>query len=644
MRVLGLGILATFAVSCASTTFPKLDVKALPKPPDDSRDAKWLVLLDESEARFEPGKTGPELVLTERWRIKMLRAAEVPPVRAFWSRTFEELVSIRGRIIGPDGVEKPLDLSKQSEQPAFSSSILFSDSRVAIVPVPPIPVGGVFETEVVTRQRSMEHFTVRQTFGGSEPVALARLLVLAPKDWDVRWKVLAYDGATVGAVDGERDGLRTWTFERTDLPATEVEGSGPPLANRLPQVVLRLETWLENGKQKHPPANPEELSRFLARGGDERDVPTPELEATVKKVLEGVEDTREAKARALYEYTCREVQYCAIEIGLGGWFPHPAKDVHAARYGDCKDKANYLRTLLTIAGIPSYNAAIFSHDGSPKEFALPSLGANFNHQIAAVQLPGKIVFADPTWRAVPFGELPPNDQGAPVLIISAEGHDLQMTPESTAADNTEQQKMTLSLQPDGDASGTFSLSATGARALPWKRRWLEGTGQASRWVGEQLWLRAPLIREFTQRTRSDFEKTVEIEGTLGARRIAADAGQGRLLIRPWDVFEPWMQTWDEKRKSPVISRFADTRTITVDLTLPAGSSIATATTERKVESAFGTFRLTTKLEGNTLKIERTLLRKSRRVAVSALPEFNDFVGDVTNAEMEPIFVKLGGAP
>lgn len=639
MRVFGWGILALFAVSCASS-FPKLDVKTLPKPVDDSRDAKWLVLLDESEARFEAGKNGPELVLTERWRIKMLRAAEVPPVRAFWSRTFEELVSIRGRIIGPDGVEKPLDLSKQSEYPAFSSSVLFIDSRVAVVPVPPIPVGGVFESEVVTRQRSTEHFTVRQTFGGSEPTALSRLIALAPKDWEVRWKVLAYDGTTLEPVQGERDGQRTWTFERTDLPGTELEASGPPLANRLPQVVLRLETWLDGGKQKHPPANPAELSRFLAKGGDPRDVPTPELEATVKKVLEGVENTPEAKARALYEYTCRELQYCAIEIGLGGWFPHPAKDVHAARYGDCKDKANYLRTLLTIAGIQSYNAAIFSHDGSPKEFALPSLGANFNHQIAAVQLPDKLVFADPTWRAVPFGELPPNDQGAPVLIISNEGHDLQLTPESTAAENTEQQKMTLALQPDGDASGTFSLSATGARALPWKRRWLEGTGQASRWVGEQLWLRAPLVRDFTQRTKSDFEKTVEVEGTIGARRIAADAGQGRLLIRPWDVFEPWIQTWDEKRKSTVVSRFSDTRTISIDLTLPAGSTIA-GNTERKIESAFGTFRLTTRLEGNTLKIERTLARKQRRLAVTALPDFNTFVSNVTSAEMEPIFVKLG---
>lgn len=644
MRVFGWGTLALFVASSCASSFPALDLKTLPAPAGDSKEAKWLVLLDEQEAHFVAGKAGPELVLTERWRIRVLRPTEVPPVRASWSRTFEELISIRGRIIGADGVEKPLDTSKQQEMPAFSNSVLFSDSRVATVPVPPVPVGGVFESEVVTRLRSMEHFAVRQAFGGTQPTAVARLVAFAPKDWDMRWKVLAYEGVSVDAVQGERDGQRTWTFEKKDLPAVELEPSGPPLATRLPQVVLRLETWREGAQEKHPPATPVELSRLLARGTDERDAPTPELTETVKKVLAGVEDTHEAKARALYEYVCREVQYCAIEIGLGGWFPHPAKDVHAARYGDCKDKANYLRTLLSIAGVQAYNAAIYSHDGTPRDFALPSLGLNFNHQIAAVQLPGKLVFADPTWRAVPFGDLPPNDQGAPVLVISPEGHDLQVTPESAAADNTEQQRLKLSLQPDGDASGTFTLTATGARALPWKRRWLEGTGQANRWVEQQLWVRAPLVRTFSQRTRTDFEKTVEVEGALGARRIAAEAGPGRLLIRPVDVFEPWLQTWDEQRKSPVVSSYSDTRTVSLELALPPGSSISTANSERTVESAHGTFKLTTRLENGTLKIERTLSRKQRRVVVTALRDFNAFVSNVLSAEMEPVFVKLGGTP
>jgi transglutaminase-like putative cysteine protease len=644
-------LLCVVLCGCATANFAPLDVKALP-PATDFPGAKWVVLLNEQEARFVPGAEGPEVVTTERWRIKVLRATEVPRVQVSYSRTFEEVVSIRGRIITPAGEVRPLDVSKQLDVPAFSNSILFSDARVTVVPVPPVPVGGVFEYEVVTKHRNMQHFVVAQHFGGTEPVEVDRLVALAPKGWEVRWKLLAYDTATMEPVVTERDGLQQWTFERTHLPAFEAEPSGPALRFRLPRLVMRLETWLDSaGAAHHPPSTPEELSRMLAKGGASASQATPDIEATVKQVLVGVEDTPEAKARALYEYTCREVQYCAIEIGFGGWFPHAAKDVHAARYGDCKDKANYLRTLLNVAGLTAYSAAIYSHDGTPQEFSLPSLGVNFNHQILAVELPQGLVFADPTWRSVPSGDLPPNDQGAPVLVISDKGHELQRTPESKPQDNTEHQRLTLTLDRGGDASGRFHVTASGARALPWKARWLEGTGTAKRWVEDQLWLRAPLVREVKPVERHDFARTVDVEGELGARRIAFDAGPGRLVIRPVDVFSPWVQTWSTGRKSPVVSRFVDTRTVTLELKVPAGAALEAGGGERLVEGPNGTWKLSAKLEGGVLTVERRFEKKQRRLQVSALNDFNRFVREVLLAESKPLLLtvppvtaSVGGAP
>jgi transglutaminase-like putative cysteine protease len=634
-------LLGLLLMSCA-TSLPPLELKGLPGAKEHP-DAKWVVLLSEQEARFGPGEGGPEVRITERWRVKVLKPADVPPVRVGYSRTFEQVESIRGRVIAPDGKETALDLSKQADYPANSSSVLFQDSRVVVVPVPPVPVGGVFEYEVVTRHRDMQHFVVQQTFGGDQPTVAERLVLLTPKGWEVRWKLLAYDAAPLEPTTGERDGLQVMTFERRDLPATELDAAGPPLATRLPTVVARLETWLDaKGAAGHPPGTPEELSRQLAQKYEAGRQPTPELEATVAKVLQGVEATPEARARALYEYVCREVQYCAIEIGLGGWYPHAAKDVHAARYGDCKDKANYLQTLLTIAGIPAYPTTIYSHEGTAREFTLPSLAANFNHEILAVQLPSGLVYADPTWRAVPFGELPPNDQGAPVLLIAPEGRPLEKTPESAAADNVEHQRLALTLGGDGEASGTFTLTASGARALPWKSRWLAGTGQAKRWVEDQLWVRAPLVRRVAHKTKADFAKTVEVEGELGVRRVAHPAGAGRLVVRPVDLFEPWLQTWNTERKSPVVARVLDTRAVTVELSLPLGSTLEGMTSRKeRVDGAHGTYTLSARVTGTTLTLERRLERKQRKVVVSALREYNGFASLVLAAESKPLFIKVG---
>ncbi|MFO0593683.1 MAG: DUF3857 domain-containing protein [Myxococcaceae bacterium] len=621
---------------CASS-FPALNLASLPVA-KDFPGAKWVMLEEEQDATWTLGKTGPELRRVTRERLRVLRPAEVPPIRVTYDRTFETIESIKARVVDADGKEKPVDLEPARDTPLFTSSMLFADSRVRTVPVPPVPVNGVLEWEVVTRRTDMQHFVVTNYFGGVEPTKSSRLVLRAPKSWQVRWKLLAYDSVGFSPTERDEGDQHLIVFERSDLKGVEREPSGPPVAARLPVVIARLETWFDP-QEKHPPLTPEELSRQTAAVDEGRAKATPELEATVKRVLTGVEDTPRAKARALYEYVCREIQYCAIEIGLGGWYPHPASDVHAARYGDCKDKANYLHSLLTIAGIASYPAGIYSHDGTPRDFALPSLAVNFNHEIIAVQLPEGLVYADPTWRTVPFGELPPNDQGAPVLPFSAEGHGVLMTPESGPDDNTEAQRFVLKLLPGGDAEGTFQLTATGARALPWKSRWLERTGETRRWVEDQLWVRAPLVREVTSKPEGDFAPRVEVGGTLGARRVATDTGLGTLYVRPMDLFANWLQTWNTRRTSAVIERFAEKRVAEVWLELPPGAKLE-STRETRVEGPAGVFTLSSKLEGSTLKVVRTFERRQRKLAVSTLAGFNVFVRDALKAEATPIVIKV----
>lgn len=627
-------------LGCASS-LPKLALEGLPDAKEHP-DARWVVLLDEEEARFEPGKDGPEVVTTTRWRIKVLKPTDVPALSIGYSRTFTTIESVRGRVIAPDGKETPLDDEKRFDFPGFDGSVLFTDSRVLHVPVPPVPVGGVFEYEVVKRRRDMQHFSVGTTFGNSEPTERARLVVSAPRDWTVGWKVRHDDGKLAPTITETAD-RRTWTFAREKLPGVEREPEGPPASARVPEVIARLERWVHAGQRQQSPATPEELSRQLAARYAEAATTTPELEAAVKEALTGVEDTPEAKARALYEYACRRVQYCAIEIGLGGWYPHAAKDVHATRYGDCKDKATYLHALLTLAGVRSAPTLIYAHDGTPRDFAVPSLGANFNHAILAVFLPGdRVVFADPTHRAVPFGELPTSDQGAPVLPVTAEGAPLTTTPESPASLNVERQRFTFTLQPDGEATGQFQLETAGARAQPWKHKWLEGTGSARRFIEERLWLKAPLVRDARRVTEGDFSPTVELRGELVARRVASALAGDRLAVRPLDLFSPWFQQYGEGRASAVVSPTRETRVAEVVFQLPPGQVLLSPPREVKVEGPSGTYRLSAHVDGARLTLTRSFERTQRLLPPSAVADFNRFAAAVFAAEAEPLVLGAKG--
>src|SRR5271157_5750423 len=68
---------------------------------------------------------------------------------------------------------------------------------------------------------------------------------------------------------------------------------------------------------------------------DGRRNPSPEISARVQQ-LTAEATTFGAKVRALTAFLQSDVRYVAIEIGVGGFQPHPALDIFRSRYGDCK--------------------------------------------------------------------------------------------------------------------------------------------------------------------------------------------------------------------------------------------------------------------------------------------------------------------
>src|SRR3989442_926581 len=91
------------------------------------------------------------------------------------------------------------------------------------------------------------------------------------------------------------------------------------------------------------------------------------------------------KMQALAEFVQHDIRYVAIELGIGGWQPHPAADVFVHRYGDCKDKATLMRSMLREIGVDSYHVVINTRRGS----ITPETPAHrgFNHAIIAIRLP-----------------------------------------------------------------------------------------------------------------------------------------------------------------------------------------------------------------------------------------------------------------
>ncbi len=631
-------------LSCA-TPFPKLDLTTLPKPADFP-DAKYVVLLDELHVRYAPGEKGKaEAVLTERWRVKVLKATALPNVSASYDTEFSEVVSMSGRSVMPDGTERPLDVSKAVDRPVFDSSTLFSNTRVRTVAAPALPVGAVFESLVVTRLRDVEPGAPLQVLGGWEPVKEARLVVDAPSSWKVRWVARTFDGPTdlQPTETSLPDGFTRRVFERRDVASLPSDPGAPDVWSRHLRVRVRLDEWTEDGQVKRTPQSPEALSALGYVQHLDRAQLTPELEAAAKEALKGVPDEPFAKARALYEYTCRRIQYCAVEIGYGGWIPHAAKDVHAQRWGDCKDKATYLHTLLKVAGIASSPTAIASHDGWPRPFEVPSLGANFNHEILAVHLPGGTVYADPTTRAVPFGQLPWRDSDAVVLEAAKEGAPLKKTPPTSPAQNVEVHRYEVTLDDKGNAQGRFHLDARGDNASGHKGRKLMGTGRLQTWARGQLWLKNAEVVSAAFDDRADFAEGSAVSGELSARRVVARGLGSASLLRVSDILSSWMPEVRPERTTPFAWKWLATTDVELIVTFPAGVTVSTLPENVTLTSGYGEYSLTWKRTGQGLMVSRHFRRDQRVVQPGEMAEVHAFVEKVSLAELTPAVIRFGGA-
>src|SRR6266496_2126173 len=182
--------------------------------------------------------------------------------------------------------------------------------------------------------------------------------------------------------------------------------------------------------------------------------------------------------RALY---VTGVQTCALPI----WQPHPAAEVFTHHYGDCKDKATLLGSMLHEIGIDSYYVVINSERGSVTPETPAHMGG-FDHAVIAIKLPdgimdaslaatmvhpklGKILFFDPTDELTPFGQLGGALQANYGLLVMPDGGELVKLPALPPAMNGIRRTANLTLNGTGTLSGDVQEVRVGDRA--WSQRW-----------------------------------------------------------------------------------------------------------------------------------------------------------------------------
>jgi len=366
------------------------------------------------------------------------------------------------------------------------------------------------------------------------------------------------------------------------------------------------------------------------------------------------------KMKALAQFVQHDIRYVAIELGIGGWQPHAAPEVFTHRYGDCKDKATLLSSMLSQIGVESYYVVINSERG----FVTPEMPANvggFDHVVLAIKLPGnaadpsliatmdhprlgKILFYDPTNELTPFGQIGGYLQANYGLLVTPEGGELVALPKQPSTMNSVRRTAKLTLDQAGKLKGEVNETRIGDRA--WSERWRlrTVTKDADRIKPiEDLLAGSLSLFHVTHATVLNLSQTDQPFGfsySFEAENYAKNAG-GLLLIRPrvLGIKSSALLETKEPRKFAIEFEGPSRDTDTFEITIPPGYEVDDLPPPVDADYTFASYHSKTEVKGNVIDYTRTFEVKELSVPVAQAEDLRKFYRIIAGDERNTVVLK-----
>jgi hypothetical protein len=364
--------------------------------------------------------------------------------------------------------------------------------------------------------------------------------------------------------------------------------------------------------------------------------------------------------RALAEFMQHDIRYVGIELGIGGWQPHPAAEVFSHRYGDCKDKATLMAAMLREIGIESDYVVINTERGAVTP-AVPAHLSAFDHVVLALKLPdglkdpsliatiqhskqGRLLFFDPTNELIPFGQIGGYLQANYGLLVTPDGGELTELPQQPAAMNSIERTGKLTLDAAGTLKGEVKEMRLGDRASRERGRQRNLTNNTDRIKPIEDLLASSLSSfQITHATLVNLHQTDRPFGfdyTFESPNYAKNAGN-LLLVRPRVIGSKslgFLETKDP-RKFAIELEEPTRDTDTFEITIPAGYVVDDLPPPVDADYSFASYHAKTVVNGNVVDYTRTFELKELSVPVEKADDLRKFYRIIAGDERNTVVLK-----
>ena len=627
------------SVLAADTAPDWLRAAAQEKVPEYDKDTDAIILLDETQTTVQ---NNGEIDSLHRVAIRLLR----PEARNHYGGVtvpFDKdtkVSYVKAWTIESNGQAISMGDKDVIEQ-GYLNDIMYTDERAKSLRFAEANPGNVVGYEYVQRNRPYM-FEDDWWFQDRSPVLTARLVLQLPSGWEFTTSWFNYPQQ-----EPQSAGSNRYVWEVKNLAAIEKEPEMPPWEAVAGWAGVKYFPS-DRALRAKSSGSWQDIGLWYVGLTQSSRIASPQIGQKVSELTSAIPDPL-GKIRALTDYMQRNIRYYAVEIGIGGYQPHPAPEVFSHQYGDCKDKATLLSAMLSQIGVESYYVIVDTHRGVVHP-NYPSL--DFNHVILAIRLPdavqdaslysivhdpklGRLLIFDPTNERVPLGYLPWYLQENYGLLIAPDGGELISLPLLPPPTNRLLRTAKFSLSPAGDLSGDVQEMEWGGPAAEERAKFL--TAQPSKRAEIFEYFLGNFLNNFTLTGASlgnldKYDQTLSLNYKFVAPGYANAAGD-LLFLRPrvlGDKSTEMLRLFTEQkpRKYPIQFQEATRQDDVFDISLPAGYVVDGLPQPVQAECDYATYRSEIKVADGVLHYQRTFEIKDVLVPTEKLSSIRDFLQQI----------------
>jgi hypothetical protein len=616
----------------------------LPTPAFEIKNVPAVILHNEENISItSEGK----ITRTNRFAVRVLirEGREEAIARVVYQTDGEKVRDIKGWLIRANGQTKDYG-KKETIDVAAVSNDLYNEARIKLIDATDdTDAGDVFGYETITEERGIfSQFSFQ--FQERLPVLKSRCTLNLPEGWKAE-SVTFNHPKVEPTVSGS-----SYSWEINNLQPINYEPSSPRWSSISPRLAISFFPTQATATQIRTFSNWNDVARWMSEVEDPQANINDDIAGKVQELTANAKSELE-KIQAIARYV-QQIQYISIQVGTktgGGYRPNLATEVFAKSYGDCKDKANLMRAMLSVVKIPAFMVSITADDPMyvRAEWASPH---QFNHCIIAIKvsddinLPsvvthpklGRLLIFDPTDAYTQVGDLPEDQQGSLALIDHKDSDSLLRMPILPPEMSQVERNIEVSLSPEGSISGKVSEKSIGQSASEERGR-LRNLSSADynrmieNWIGRGVnGVKATKIAPKDNVQEGSFNLDVEFGANSYAQLM-----QGRLMVfKPAIIGRLDRQSFSEGKRIHPYLIDATTYSENVKIKLPEGFIIDEMPEPVQLKADFGKYDVKYEVKDGHLILKRSMTLNKATVSPEKYDSVWKFFGQVRAAEQSPV--------